>query len=234
MKNSDLDAPMRAPLEPSVVLSALALWAALSPFVSGTNGLVVPASFAASHTLVLFGLSRLTPTTRARGEIGVGVLLPAAAAALLDRHAGLALPPLGTALFFGACMLHVALCLDQAVRRHARLESRATEPVMSVVATKRRALYRALLLFATCSVAVLCVARAVSLRSDAALASSWGDAATGASILVAAVPIVLGAHIALALLASRFRRSPPKPGALSRLVIWGALALAATTLLALR
>lgn len=234
MKNSDLDAPMRAPIEPSVVLSALALWAALSPFVSGTNGLVVPASFAASHTLVLVGLSRLAPTTRARGELMVAVILPAVAAALLDRHAALALPPMGTALFFGACMVHVGLCLEQSVRRHARLESKATEPVMPLPATKRRALYRTLLLLVTCAAAVACVARAVSLRSDAALASSWGDAATGASILVASVPIVLGAHIGLALLASRFRRSPPKPGALSRLVIWGALALVATTLLALR
>jgi hypothetical protein len=202
--------------------------------VSGASARIALAAFASVHVLLLAFVSRLAARTRARLELAIAVLLPCTALAFVDRNAAAHVEPLGATLLLATCVLHVGLCLDHAQRRRSRLASTATEPSTTLPAPKRRATYRSLLLGVTGTVTLVSLAHAVSLRSDASLASTWGDAATGASILVASVPIVLGTHVALAVVAPRFRRAGPKPGALSRLVLWAVIGATAITLLVVR
>lgn len=234
MEDSVYANAQRTTREPAVVVSALGVWVALTTTGETRSSLPILAASCAAHVGLLLAVRRFADPRRARAEIAASVLLPALGAAFVEHHAAASLELVGVTFALFAAALHVGITLDHAQRRRPVLAATQLEPTRPVTAPVRRRIYRSLLLAATFAVTLVSLARAVSLRADASLSSTWGDAAAGASILAAAVPIVLGAHLALSVIAPRFRRGQTPPGGLSRLIIWGALATAAAVALAMR
>ena len=219
-----------------MVLSAVAVWGTFLLALRAESGVRIVAVLALIHLAALIAAAQVGGDLRSRLELVAAVALPALGTADLDERAAGTLGWWDTGMILLAAVLHLALCLEQAQRRRPRLEATSSEPSRPLLAPVRRARHRLVLVVLTGFVALVTLARAASLRSDASLASTWGDAGTGAAILVTSVPIVLGAHLALTVFATRFRRTPvsASSGAASRLVFWGVLAVGAATLLVLR
>lgn len=217
-----------------MTLSFVALWGTFLLAFRGDGGVRIIAVLALIHLGALIAAVRLGGDLRSRMELVAAIVLPSLGATELDRRAAGTLGWSDAGMIVVVTALHLALCLEQAQRRRPKLSAASSEPSRPLVAPVRRAWRRLALVAATALVALVSLARAASLRSDASLASTWGDAGIGASVLVTSVPIVLGVHLALTVFATRFRRTQAPSGAASRLVFWGALAVLAATLIVLR
>src|SRR5262245_10761923 len=146
MLNSNDETAPRPKLEPAVMLSALAVWAALSLVAESSGAMQLLLLFGVIHLGALAAATYALGLTRARVELVSAVVLPSVAAAVIDRQAAAVVEPIGAGLALAACLLHVGLCLEHATRRRPRLATTATEPSRAVSAPVRRQSFRTTIL----------------------------------------------------------------------------------------